>query len=166
MLSPQNGFCLISWQNGFACWPLLSIYWLWCVNTPTERGEGPPGPPEEDLIEMKESTSWRKLGRRDLFWTSAIFAWQKNLLAVFCCSGFSFFPSPRLWNFPIYGKHRALLRFSGQQEICDHLRWNHCDFSLVLFVMHATYRECITCTLELKDEVQGTVLDLSACNSD
>lgn len=77
-----------------------------------------------------------------------------------------FFPSPRLWNFPIYGKHRSLLRFSGQQEICDHLRWNHCDFSLVLFAMHATSRECITCTLELKDEVQGMVLDLSACNSD
>lgn len=62
------------------------------MNTQTERGEGPPGPPEEDLVEMKESTSWRKLGRRDLVWTSAIFASQKNLEAVSCCSGFSFFP--------------------------------------------------------------------------
>lgn len=47
----------------------------------------------------------------------------------------------KLWNF--LSPYRSLLRFWGQQGICNSLRRNCCDFSLVLFVKRTTYKECI-----------------------
>lgn len=53
-----------------------------------------------------------------------------------------FLPSPcKLWNF--LSPYRSLLRFWGQQGICNSLRRNCCDFSLVLFVKLTTYKGCI-----------------------
>jgi len=63
----------------------------------------------------------------------------KNLVMVSCYSGIS--SCCKLQNFPRYKKHRILVRFWSQWEICDSLR-NFCDVFLVLFVKHTAYNGC------------------------